>query len=126
MQEIDLETICAYVRFGFDAAGRLMQGLRVDKLWVKADIAADDAAKTALAYGGACAAVSNLLPLLDRALDLRRRDFTVNACFDKNRTELEGEVIITAMIGRMALIGLRIWTEFGKLKKAVSKNEQPQ
>ena len=123
---VDVQTVCAYVRFGLDAAGRVARGLRVDKLRLKADIAAGDAAKTALAYGGACAAVSNLLPLVESTLDVRKRDLSVNACFEKNKTEVEGEIIVTTMVGRMALIGLRILIEFGKLKKAVSKNEQPQ
>ncbi len=124
--DFSIETLCAYVRLGMEAAGRLLSGLRIDLLHVRADIAASDAAKTALAYGSACAAVSCVHPLMERALRIRRQNISINACFEKSSTELEVDLIVTALLGRLLFIGLRILHKYSKLKKAVQKNEQPQ
>ncbi len=121
-----VETLCAYARFAMDAGGRVMRGLRVDKLWLRADIGTPDAAKTALAYGGASAAVANLWPLAESILDIRKKDIFLNACFEKETSTIEGEIVITALVGRMALIGLRILKQYSKLKKAVQTNEQSE
>lgn len=123
---LSVETLCAYARFAMDAGGRVMRGLRVDKLWLRADIGTPDAAKTALAYGSAAAAVSNLWPLAESVLDIRKKDIFLNACFEKERSTIEGEVVITALVGRMVLIGLGILKQYSKLKKAVQTNEQSE
>lgn len=123
---LSVEAVCAYARFFVDSAKRMLRGLRVDKLWLRADIGTPDAAQTAIAYGSAAAAVSNLWPLLDHLLDIRKKDIWLNACFDSKKTTIEGEVVITAMVGRMALIGLRVFREYTKTKKAVYVNEQSQ
>lgn len=121
-----VEEICAYARFGIDAGGQLLRGLRIDRLYFRADIGTPDAAKTALAYGSAAAAVSNLWPLAENLFDIRKKDIFINACFEREQTAIEGEIVITAMIGRMVFIGLRIFRQFIKMKKAVSANEQSQ
>lgn len=121
-----VEEICTYMRFGIDAGGQLLRGLRIDKLYLRADIGTPDAAKTALAYGGASAAVSNLWPLMESLFTIRKRDIFLNACFEQEQTTIEGEIVITAMVGRMAIIGLRIFRQFTKMKKAVQANEQSQ
>lgn len=121
-----VEEICTYMRFGIDAGGQLLRGLCIDKLYLRADIGTPDAAKTALAYGGASAAVSNLWPLMESLFTIRKRDIFLNACFEQEQTTIEGEIVITAMVGRMAIIGLRIFRQFTKMKKAVQANEQSQ
>lgn len=121
---LSVEALCAYARFALDAGGRVMRGLRVDKLWLCADIGTPDAAKTALAYGGASAALSNLWPLAESILDIRKKDIFLNACFEKETTTVEGEIVITTLVGRMVWIGLRILKQYSKLKKAVQTNEQ--
>ncbi len=125
-QPLSVERLCAYAKLFVDAGGRLARGLRVDKLWLRADIGTPDAAKTAMAYGGAAAAVSALWPLLERRLDIRKKDIYLNACFDKEQTDIEGEVILTAMVWRVVIIVLRFLKQYKKLKKAVQTNEQSQ
>lgn len=121
-----VEEICTYMRFGIDAGGQLLRGLRIDKLYLRADIGTPDAAQTALAYGGASAAVSNLWPLMENLFTIRKKDIFLNACFEQEQTAIEGEIVMTAMVGRMAIIGLRIFRQFTKMKKAVQANEQSQ
>lgn len=120
---LSVELICAYARFALHAGGRVLRGLRVDMLRLYAGIGGRDASAVALSYGGAAAAVSSLLPLMESVLRIKKKDIFVEALFDRDTAEVTGEIEITAVVGRLALIALSIYREYLKLndKKAVGK-----
>lgn len=120
---LSVELICAYARFALHAGGRVLRGLRVDMLRLYAGIGGRDASSVALSYGGAAAAVSSLLPLMESVLRIKKKDIFVEALFDRDTAEVTGEIVITAVVGRLALIALSIYREYLKLndKKAVGK-----
>lgn len=120
-QKISVHQICEYARFGVQAGGRMMRGLRVDKLCFYAGIGGGDARMVALSYGAAAAAVSSVLPLLESVLRIRKKDIFVEACFDQPVSQLKAELEVTAVVGRVLLIALSLYREYLKLiqKKAV-------
>lgn len=120
---LSVEMICAYARFALHVGGRVMHGLRVDMLRLYAGIGGRDASAVALSYGGAAAAVSSLLPMMESVLRIKKKDIFVEALFDRDTSKLTGEIEITAVVGRLGLIALSIYREYLKLndKKAVEK-----
>lgn len=121
--KLSVEMICAYARFALHTGGRMLRGLRVDILRLYVGVGGRDARAVAISYGGAAAAVSSLLPMMESVLRIKKKDIFVEALFDRDTTELTGEIEITAVVGRLALIALSIYREYLKLnnKKAVEK-----
>ena len=75
--------------------------LRIKRLMLKLYLAGDDPCALALQYGGAWAAVGGLLPLLEEAFVLKKRDISVNADFSGGNTRLEAKLDLTIALGRL-------------------------
>jgi len=61
---------------------QLKQRLVIEELTLHYTASTDDAAKTALAYGGAHVAVSTLLPIIRQNFKVKRQDVQIHANFD--------------------------------------------
>lgn len=117
------------VRTGLDFLGSLRRKLRVNNLRLHLILAGDDPADLAVNYGRAWAAVGNLMPRLDRAFVIRRRDIQVECDFTEEKISVEFAMDLTITLGRIlslaVVYGVRVVKQFLAIKKnkAVQVNE---
>ena len=75
--------------------------LRIKRLVLKLHLAGEDPAALAMQYGGAWAAVGGLLPLLEEAFVLKKRELDVDSDFSGGTTTLEAKLDISIGLGRL-------------------------
>lgn len=75
--------------------------LRIKRLVLKLHLAGEDPAALALQYGGAWAAIGGLLPLLEEAFVLKKRQLDVDCNFNGGTTSLDAKLDITIGLGRL-------------------------
>lgn len=81
--------------------------LRIKRLVLNLHLAGDDPAALALQYGGAWAAIGGLLPLLEEAFILKKRQLDVDCSFDGGTTTLDAKLDISIGLGRLVLCLVR-------------------
>lgn len=115
------------VRTGLDFLGSLRRKLRLNNLTLIVTLAGDDPADLAQNYGRAWAALGNLMPLLERAFVIKKREMDVRCDFCGEQTKVYFAMDLTITLGRilslLAVYGVRILRQFLTMKKAVAKNE---
>lgn len=117
------------IQLGLDALGDFRRKLRVNHLVFKLTLAGDDPCDLAVNYGRAWAAVGNLLPQLERAFVIRKREIAVQCDFQSEETRVLFGMDLTVTLGRLLALtvtyGIRAVKIFLKMKrvKAVQTNE---
>ena len=90
-------------------------------------MAGDDPADLAQNYGRAWAALGNLMPLIDRAFVIKKRNLDIRCDFCGEETTVSFAVDLTITVGRivslLVVYGIRMLKQFLSLKKAVATNE---
>ena len=114
-----------------DFLGAFRRKVRVKRLEMKLVMAGDDPCDLAVNYGKAWAALSNLMPLFERAFVIRKRDLEVECDFTADQTRISARLDVTITVGRLLTIaiyyGIKILYQLiimSKTKKAVQNNEQ--
>ena len=75
--------------------------LRVKRLELHLHLAGDNPCSVALEYGGAWAAIGGVMPVLEEAFIIKKRDLTVDCDFSGGSTSLEAKLDITIGLGRL-------------------------
>ncbi len=95
--------------------------LRVNLLRLKVVLAADDPYDVAVNYGRAWAAIGNLLPRLERAFVIKKRDIDVECDFTATQTLITARLDLTITLGRLlataAVHGFNVFREYSKISK---------
>lgn len=109
------------VRTGLDFLNQFRRKLRVNNLQLKLILAGDDPCDLAVNYGRAWAALGNLLPLLEKALVIKKRDCEVECDFMADETLVTAQMDVTIRLGQMlsmaAHYGIRVIKDLLVLKK---------
>lgn len=92
------------VRILLDFLNGFRKKLRVNRLELKLIMAGDDPCDLAVNYGKAWAAVGNLMPQLERAFVIKKRDVEVECDFTASQTLVIARLDLTITLGR--LLGL--------------------
>ena len=95
------------LKLATDFLGDFRRKLRVNKLELKLNMAGDDPCDLAVNYGKAWATVGNIMPLLERAFVIKKRDVQVNCDFAGDRTSVYLWLDITITLGRILGLGIR-------------------
>ena len=109
------------VKLVFQFLGDFRRKLRLDNLYLRLIMAADDPCDLAVNYGRAWAAVGNLMPRLEKIFVIRKRDIEVECDFTASETLVTVRLDVTITLGR--LLGLlfgyavRALIQFLKIKK---------
>ena len=110
-----------------DFLGSLRRKLRLNELTFVLTMAGDDPADLAKNYGRAWAALGNLMPLIDRAFVIKKRNLDIRCDFCGEETTVSFAVDLTITVGRivslLVVYGIRMLKQFLSLKKAVATNE---
>lgn len=95
--------------------------LRVDHLEMKLVLGGGDPCDMAVNYGKAWAALGNLMPLLNRAFVIKKRDLEVECDFLADATVITARLDLTITVGRVLSLlvvqGIPALREFLKLMK---------
>ena len=95
--------------------------LRLNRLDLKLIMAADDPCDLAINYGRAWAAAGNLIPLLERAFVIKKRDIEVECDFTADATRVYAKVDVTITVGRALCLltryGVKLMKDILNLKK---------
>lgn len=95
--------------------------LRVNHLELKLILGGGDPGDLALNYGKGWAALANLMPLLDKAFVIQKRDLEVECDFLADKTTIIARLDLSITIGRLLSLavvgGIPVVREFLKLKK---------
>ena len=95
--------------------------LRINHLQLKLILAGGDPSDLALNYGKGWAALGNLMPLLERAFVIKKRDLEVECDFLADKTAIIARLDLTITIGRifslLIIRGIPIVRELIKLLK---------
>ncbi len=109
------------VRTGWDFLNQFRRKLRVNNLQLKLILAGDDPCDLAVNYGRAWAALGNLLPLLEKAFVIKKRDCEVECDFTADETLVTAQMDVTIRLGQMlsmaAIYGIRMIKDLLVLKK---------
>lgn len=81
--------------------------LRLKRLELKLRLAGEDPCAVAMLYGGAWAAIGILVPALEEAFILGKRDLDVDCRFDGGSTTLEAGLDLSVSLGRLLYILMR-------------------
>ena len=97
--------------------------LRINHLQLKLILAGGDPCDLAVNYGRGWAALGNLMPLLERAFVIRKRDLEVECDFLADKTAIVARLDLTITIGRifslLIIRGIPIVRELLKLLKII-------
>lgn len=116
-----------FVRLGLELLGDFRRKLRVKFLRLRLTLAGEDPCDLAVNCGRAWAALGNLMPNLERALVIRKRDVEIQCDFQAEETTVVFAMDLTMTLGRLLGLalgyGLRALKLFLTMKKAVQTNE---
>ena len=122
-----IQKFLPFVRLGLDFLGDFRRKLRVNLLRLRLTLAGEDPCDLAVNYGRAWAALGNLLPRLERALVIGKRDVEVQCDFQSEETVVVFAMDLTMTLGRLLGLalgyGFRALKLFLTMKKAVQTNE---
>lgn len=109
------------VKVGIDFLGSFRRKLRLNNIYLKLIMAGDDPCDLAVNYGRAWAALANLLPVLERAFVIGKRDLEVECDFTSDKTVIIARLDISITLGRLislaVVYGFRGLNEFLKFRK---------
>lgn len=120
--KITFDTVMEYISFASQALGRLARGIYVSDFMLEARVHSDDPSKTAMIYGGVCAALEVAVPKIERAITVKRRDIRIYPDF-MGSTDYNLSLTVMAVPLHLIIVAAGIYIKWKKLNKAV-QNEQ--
>ena len=109
------------VQAALDFLGDFRRKLRLDNLYLRLIMAADDPCDLAVNYGRAWAAVGNLLPQLEKWFVIKKRDIEVECDFETSETLVIAHLDLTITLGRLLAavvkFAVRALIEYLKIRK---------
>ena len=107
--------------FALDFLGDFRRKLRLDNLYLRLIMAANDPCDLAVNYGRAWAAVGNLLPQLEKWFVIKKRDIEVECDFETSKTLVIAHLDLTITLGRLLAavvkFSVRAFIEYLKIRK---------
>lgn len=115
---------------GLEAAGKLLRRLRVDELVLHLTWAAEDPADAAMGWGAAQTVLGTLWPLLDKCLDIRKRDVGVAVDFERTQPIIYVRGSLSYTVGQLVSLGvvagvkaLAAWLRSRRSRSRTPKNQ---
>ena len=109
------------VQIALDFLGDFRRKLRLNDLYLRLILAANDPCDLAVNYGRAWVAVGNLMPQLEKWFVIKKRDVEVECDFEASQTLIIARLDLTVTVGRLlaaaARFAVRALIEYLKIKK---------
>ena len=104
---MEVKDLLEYLPMVLDFLGEFRRKLRVNRLELRLILAGSDPCDLAVNYGKAWAAVGNLMPLLERAFVIQKRDVEVECDFTASKTTVMGRMDLTITLGRLLAVAVK-------------------
>lgn len=111
---INLGNALDYLDFAADALKRFGKILKLELLDINAAVSLSDPMKTAMGYGSCCAAVSILIPKLEKSFGLKKYNINIESAFDSPML-FEGRIRITARILSSSIAVVVLLLKFNRI-----------
>lgn len=109
------------VKIGIEFLGKLRRKIRVKYLELDLAMAGDDPCDLALNYGRAWAGVGNVMPLLEQAFVIKKRNIRIQCDFTTDETKVSARLDVTITVGRAVCLavkyGFKAIREYFKIMK---------
>lgn len=109
------------VRIALDFLGELRRKIRINRLDMNLIMAGDDPCDLAVNYGRGWAILGDLLPILESAFVIKKRDIRLQCDFTATETKVTARAVITITLGRIlslaARYGYRVLREMMRINK---------
>ena len=101
----------------------LLKHIKIKGIKLDIIIAEGDAAKTAIEYGGVCAAVYPVLSLLESIADVEYKAINVTSDFEGSKSDISFEATIRSRIFFLLIALFKIYSEYKKFTAGIENNE---
>lgn len=128
--DIDLEMIMDYVRSAAPPIKRLFKKIKFRQVYLDYVVGTDDAAKTALKYGGLCATIYPVIEWLTTYFDFDAREINIEADFSAEKDDIFAYGVIKLRVS--TALGCAIWLltrvikTYSKYNKAEPQKAKPK
>ena len=102
------------VRIALSFLNELRKRIVVKNLEMNLILAGGDPANLAVNYGRSWAALGNLMPTLERYLDIRKRDLQIECDFEGSEPSIYGYICVQITLGRSLWLMIRYGVKFFK------------
>ncbi|MCR4780132.1 MAG: DUF2953 domain-containing protein [Ruminiclostridium sp.] len=122
--KLSADMIMDYVRSASPPIKRLFKKIRIRDVYIDWLVGSDDAAKTALKYGGLCSAIYSAQEFLTTYLDTRIGEINIEADFGAEKDDIF--VYLTMKLRISTLLGVALWLGVRVLKTYLKYNSKPK
>ena len=122
MPKFDLEMIVDYVKSASPPIKRLFKKIKFRNLYIDWVVGSDDAAKTAIKYGAACAAIYPLMEWLTTYFDVVPKEVNIEADFSAEKDDIFAYCNISLRIS--TALGCGLWLLFRMAKTYLKYNSK--
>ena len=95
----------------------LLRHIKIKKIILNISVASNDAATTAIEYGGTCAAAYPVLAFLDSFGQVKYKSININSDFNSNKPSFDFSAIIGLKIIFLIIAAFEIYKEYKSLKE---------
>ena len=122
MPKFDLEMIVDYVKSASPPIKRLFKKIKFRNLYIDWVVGSDDAAKTAIKYGAACAGIYPLMEWLTTYFDVVPKEVNIEADFSAEKDDIFAYCNISLRIS--TALGCGLWLLFRTAKTYLKYNSK--
>jgi hypothetical protein len=101
-----LKTLKRYSALLKSTADSALKRMRIDRLYIKLIIKEDNAAKTAILYGEACAVVYPVVSFLGNAIGVKQYEIDIKPVFGEGVAAAEFECVISMRVGSILVVAV--------------------
>ena len=108
----------------FKRLGYLLKKVVIKKFRLNVTVASDDAAETALLYGGVCGVLYPVVGFLETVMDFREDNMKIVCDYESEKPKLDFFAEVNIRVVHLLIAVFKIIPDITKLLKEVKKNEQ--
>ncbi|MBQ9484333.1 MAG: DUF2953 domain-containing protein [Ruminiclostridium sp.] len=116
-----IDMILDYVRSASPPIKRLFRKIRIRDVYIDYVVGSDDAAKTALKYGGLCAAIYSIIGNLQTFMDTKVKEINIEADFSAEKDDIFAYAVVKLRVS--TAIGCGLWLGVRLLKTYLKYNK---
>ena len=113
---LDKKELIGLIKAALRALGRLRRKLNVEYLRIRYTFASSDPFNSAIGFGVSSAAIYSVLPLIDNAFDIEKRDIGTSFDFLSDKPTFECWITMTIQVWEAFYVAIAFGIDFLKLK----------
>ena len=108
----------------FDSVKYLFKKAVIKNFKLHVKVGSEDAAETALLYGGVCAVLYPAVAFLETVMTVKKDDIKINPDFENNRSYFFLSADITVRVFHLLKFAIKVLPTIKKLTKEVKRNDK--